>query len=116
MPQRLLTQEDVKRIALSLPEAHEGGHMGHADLRVRNRVFASLPADRGMVAIKASAASLDALVQSDPETFRDVWGGRWVGVRLDRVTAAVVRDLLVDAWRLTAPRGLVSSMRPRPAR
>jgi hypothetical protein len=31
-----------RRLALSLPEAAEGAHMGHPDFRVRNKIFASL--------------------------------------------------------------------------
>ena len=41
-----------RRLALGLPEATEGAHMGHPDFRVRNKIFASLgvpDADWGMV-------------------------------------------------------------------
>lgn len=108
MPSRRLTQDDVRRLALSLPEAHEGAHMGHADLRVRDKIFASLPSDGDTVSVKISPASLDALVRQDPETFRNVWGGRWVGVRLDRVARAPLLELLRDAWAMTAPKSLVA--------
>lgn len=108
MPPRPLTHDDVRRIALALPEAHEGTHMGHADLRVRDKIFASLPNDPSTVSIKITPANLDILVRSDPETYRDVWGGRWVGVRLAGTTRDTLRDLLTDAWRLTAPRSLVN--------
>lgn len=80
--------------------------MGHADLRVRDKVVASLPNDEGTAAVKISPASLDALVREDPETFRNAWGGRWVGVRLDRVSRDVMRELLRDAWEMTAPKAL----------
>ena len=111
MPPRRLTQNDARAMALALPEAEEGAHMGHADLRVRNKVFASLPNDPGVVAVKISPPNLDALVRADPAAFRDVWGGRWLGVRLDKVSKAVLRDLLTDAWTLTAPKALVTRFR-----
>ncbi len=110
MPTRRLTQADGRRFALALPEAHEGAHMGHADLRVRNRIFASLPNDPRLVVVKIAPANLDALVAVDPATFRDVWGGRWVGVTLSRVSARVLREMLRDAWALTAPKALVASL------
>ena len=45
-----MTPDDFRRIALEFPEAVEGAHMGHADFRVRNRIFATLPDDAtGMV-------------------------------------------------------------------
>ena len=114
MPKRRLTQEDARRIALALPETHEGAHLGHADLRVRNKIFASLPNDPEAVAVKIAPANLDALVASDPATFRDAWGGRWVGVTLARVSERVLRDLLTDAWEITAPKSLVTARRQRP--
>ncbi|HEX4933945.1 MAG TPA: MmcQ/YjbR family DNA-binding protein [Gemmatimonadaceae bacterium] len=109
MPRRPLTHDDVRQFALALPGAHEGAHMGHADLRVRDRIFASLPNDPAVVHIKIAPANLDILVRSDPETYRDVWGGRWVGVRLTGTTADALRELLLDAWRLTAPTSLAGS-------
>ena len=111
MAKRRLTQNDARRMALALPEAHEGAHMGHADLRVRNKIFASLPNDAGRVAIKIAPADLDLLTQADPATFSDVWGGRWVGVDLERVERATLRQLLADAWALTAPKSLVKASR-----
>ena len=116
MRARRLTQDDARRLALALPEAHEGAHMGHADLRVRNKVFASLPNDRRHVNIKVTPENLDALVRADPETFRDVWGGRWVGVSLERVSRSMLKDLLADAWALTAPRALLPSREAAGAR
>lgn len=77
--------------------------MGRPDFRVRNKIFATLPQDGASVNVKCSPASLDALVRDDPETFADVWGGRWLGVSLATISAADLRDLLTDAWRLVAP-------------
>lgn len=116
MPTRRLTHGEVRRIALSLPDTRVGAHMGHADLRVRDKVFASLPDDDRTVAVKVSPATLDALVSQDPDTFRDAWGGRWVGIRLDRVARSVLTGLLRDAWAMTAPRSLVLSVAARGAR
>ena len=90
--------------------------MGTRDLRVQGKIFATLPSARHTVNIKATPTNLDALVQADPKTYRDVWGGRWVGVDLTRVTRPELADLLADAWRLTAPKGLIKtheSTRPR---
>lgn len=103
------TQGQVRAWALALPEAHEGSHMGRADLRVRDKIFATLPADGQTVNMKSTPANLDALVRSAPDVFKDVWAGRWFAVRLDGIDAAEVRALLEDAWRLTAPKTLVAA-------
>jgi len=88
--------------------------MGRPDFRVRNKIFATLPHDSASVNLKCSPASLDALVQSDPKTFADVWGGRWLGVTLATITARDLRDLLTDAWRLVAPASLARTFGARP--
>jgi hypothetical protein len=38
----MMTPDEYRRLALSLPEAVEGEHMNHPDFRVRNRIFATL--------------------------------------------------------------------------
>jgi hypothetical protein len=47
---------EFRRLALSLPAAVEGAHMGHADFRVGGRIFATLghPSPRCAVAADAS--------------------------------------------------------------
>ncbi len=104
-------QPTVKRFALSLPEAHEHSHFGRPDLRVRNRIFATLPEDGRTVNLKTTPLALDMLVRSDPEAFRDVWGGRWVGVDLSRVPAEELRELILDAYALAAPKRLAVEAR-----
>ncbi len=103
---RRLTMSDVRRIALALPETSEGSHMGHPDLRVRNKIFAGIPNNGRSINLKITPENLDALVAADPDTFRDVWGGRWIGVNLSRVGVKQLRELIEDAWRLTAPKAV----------
>ncbi len=105
-----MTQEEARLFALSLPEAHEHAHFGRPDLRVRNKIFATLPEDGRSVNLKTTPASLDELVSIAPETFRDVWGGRWVGVDLATVDPAFLRELITEAWRLAAPKRLAAKL------
>src|SRR5687768_25102 len=104
---RSLTQTDARALALTLPEAHEASHVGTPDLRTRGKIFATLSSAGHTVNIKTTPVNLDALVQADAKTYRDVWGGRWVGVDLTRITRTELRDLLLAAWTLAAPRSLV---------
>ena len=96
----------VRRLALALPEAKEGAHFGQPDFRVNKKIFATLPVGGQAVSLKTTPANLEALVATDPAAFRDAWRGRWVTVRLDRVSRTMLRDLLTDAWRLVAPKRL----------
>ena len=112
---KALSAGDMRTLALKLPETTEGQHMGHPDFRVRNKIFASLSENGLRAAAKIDPVNLDALVAADPATFRDAWGGRWVGIDLARVPRPMLRDLLLDAWCLVAPRELVQAL-PRSKR
>jgi hypothetical protein len=102
---------DFRRVALSLPEATEGAHMGHADFRVRNKIFASLgvpDAKWGMV--KLTPEQQEILIGSEPGAFRPAagaWGRRgYTHVRLAGVDRTTLKSALSMAWRNTAPRAL----------
>jgi len=92
-----------RQIALSLPDAVEGAHQGHADFRIGSRVFATLgyPDDAwGMVKLTPEQQSI--LVESEPEIFRPVPGG-WgrqgsTNVRLAKADAVTLRSALTMAW------------------
>ena len=85
--------------------------MGRRDLRVANKIFATLPEDGRTVNLKTTPVGLDMLVRSDPGAYRDAWGGRWVGVALQLVSADEIEELLVEAYCLTAPRKLAEAAR-----
>lgn len=96
-----LTRDAARAFALTLPATHDGQHRGRADLRVDDRIFATLPPD-GSLNVRTTPVDLELLVGTEPDTYRDVWGGKWVGVDLRRAAAADVRRLLVRAWGLAA--------------
>ncbi len=108
-----VTVTAARALALALPDALEGEHMGHPDFRVRNRIFATLSPDGRRMNMRTTAVNLDALARSDPDTYLKVWGGRWLGVELDRVTRVVLRALLAEARTLTAPKARVATGRTR---
>lgn len=102
----MATQGDVRAVALGLPETTPGEHHGREDLRVRNKIFATLP-DDGSLVLKTTPENLDGLVRADPEIFRKVWGERWVGVDVSRLDVEHLEELVVDAWKAAAPKTLV---------
>ena len=106
-----MTADEFRRIALGLPEARQGEHMGHADFRVGGRIFATLgwpDADWGMV--KLTPEEQELRVEAEPDVFRPVtgaWGRRgYTNVRLDAASEATLRSALHAAWRNTAPKRL----------
>jgi hypothetical protein len=108
-----VTAQTFRRIALSLPEAGEGVHMGHPDFRVRNRIFASLGVpDKGWGTVKLTPQQQEVLLAADPAAFRPAagaWGRRgWTQVHLAAVDARTLGSALEMAWRNAAPRTLVA--------
>lgn len=102
---------EFRAIALSLPEAFESAHMGHADFRVGGKIFATLgyPDDaHGMVVLPLDEQA--ALVWEAPAVFAaaaGAWGRRGsTVVNLQKVTRPVVRRAIESAWRKRAPRRL----------
>jgi hypothetical protein len=102
----MLTPQDVRALALSLPETEEKAHFDQPDFRVRNRIFVTLSTDGERSWIKVNRDDMMALSQSDPETYEArPWGASsWLGVTLSRVDPEEFRELVLDAWRGVAPK------------
>ncbi len=102
--------DELREIALSLPSAEERETWGEATFRVRNKIFAMMSDDGTRASVKATKDEQSALIAEDPETFAyPAYVGRhgWVGVDVHRIPADHLRELLVEAWRMTAPKRAV---------
>jgi hypothetical protein len=109
-----MTADDFRRLALELPEACEGAHMGHPDFRVRGKIFATLGPAEAWGMVKLSAEDQAVFVRAEPDVFQPV-GGAWgrrgcTTVRLEPATEPSVRQALVAAWRNTAPKRLARQL------
>ena len=106
----MATFEDVRSIALRLPEVEEK-LTWETDItfRVRDKIFAIGADGSDRISLKASLDQQADLIDFDPETFgKAAYVGRfgWVTVRLERVDPEMLEKLLRDAWRATAPKKL----------
>lgn len=110
-----MTADDFRRLALDLPEAEAGAHMGHADFRVGGKIFATLGyPDAAWAMVKLRPEQQEMLVQAEPAMFRPVKGG-WgakgaTNVRLDAADEPSLRSALRMAWLNTAPKSLASRL------
>jgi hypothetical protein len=102
--------EDVRRIATALPEVEEIVTWGtDITFRVRGKIFAIGGEGASGVSIKATLDAQEDLLALDPKTFsKAAYTGRfgWVDVKLERIAEPMLRQLLENAWRQTAPKRL----------
>jgi hypothetical protein len=109
-----VTFDDVRRIALALPEAEER-LTWETDItfRVRDKIFAIGGEEATRVSIKAGLETQAELIELDPATFApSAYTGRfgWVTVDLGRVDEALLTSLLREAWRRSAPKKLAATL------
>jgi hypothetical protein len=107
-----MTGSQLRELALGLPGAHERETWGHPTFRVRDKIFVSMADDGSVAGLKATPEDQAELVAADPETFgvaSHVGRFGWVTVRLDRVDPEEMRELVIDAWRRTAPKRAVKA-------
>lgn len=105
-----MTDAVFRRLALDLPETEEKSHFGKADFRVRNKIFAGFTAE-GYAHVKLTADQQEMLCAAEPTVLKPIPGGwgRQGWTRVDHRTAdeALLRSLLLVAWRNVAPKSLL---------
>lgn len=107
-----MTPQQFRKLALSLPEATEGAHMGHADFRVRGKIFATLSgSEEGLGMVKLPPEEQAAHIKAEPAVFEPssgAWGRRGcTSVHLKAAKGATLRRAMFAAWRKAAPGDLV---------
>lgn len=104
--------EDVRALALMLPEAVEGAHQGHPDFRVGGRIFATLWTEEERVVLRLTPEQQLMAVEAEPDAYEPVpgaWGERgWTRLDLFAVEEDGLRAGLLAAWRNAAPPALVA--------
>jgi hypothetical protein len=105
----MVSQEQIRRLALALPEVVEQDHHGRASFRVAGRIFATLWDERHLN-VMLDEPGIRTAVQSRPIACAEFWWGKRLrAVQVDRALAdeALARELLIDAWEQKAPRRLI---------
>lgn len=105
----MATEDDVRRIALSLPEVIEKPWYHTPGFRVKDKGFLRIrsEAEGGLVVFVADLDDKEALLASDPEKFFTTPhydGYAIVLVHLDAVDTDELTELIVDSWRVKAPK------------
>jgi hypothetical protein len=120
------TWDDVERIALSLPEAHEQPLHGLRSWRIRDKLFVwerplrqsdlralgnDAPSGPILGARVEHLVAKEALIADNPEAFFTTPhfdGYAAVLVQLERIALDELEELIVEAWLARAPKRLAS--------
>jgi hypothetical protein len=99
-----MTSDEFRKMALALPGAVEGSHMGHPDFRANGKIFATLQyPDENWGMVKLTPELQDEFVRNHPKAFvpaNGAWGRQGsTTVLLKEVAAAALRQALNFAWK-----------------
>ena len=110
----MVTEDDVRRIALSLPATTEKPSYGTPGFRVRDKLFARIREEGDVLVVWCeSTDEKAALIASEPGKFFTTPhydGHPTVLVRFGAVDPDELAELLTDSWRLRAPARLVADL------
>jgi hypothetical protein len=103
------TEDDVRRIALSLPETVERPWYGTPGFRVKDKGFLRIrsEAEGGLVVFVEDVGEKEGLLASDPGKFFTTPhydGYAIVLVDLPAIEVDELTELITDSWRLRAPK------------
>lgn len=107
-----MTLSEVRKIALALPEVTEEPHFQRTSFRVRGKIIATaMPGEDFLNVMAGESVREPALAAHSGYVEKLLWGKKVMGLRVDlrRAKAAVVSELLKQAWEAKAPKSLLSA-------
>jgi hypothetical protein len=109
----MVTEDDVRRVALSLPATTEKPSYGTPGFRVKDKLFARIREEGDLLVWVADETEKRGLVASEPSKFFTTPhydGHPSVLVRFEGVDIDELRELLTESWRLRAPKKLLTQL------
>jgi hypothetical protein len=104
----VVTIDDVRDLALTLPRAYEAVVRDRVKLRVGRIVFVAFSRDETLMGFAFPKEEREALIASEPDKFLMPKPSdqryNWVVVRLEMLDLEEMRELILDAWRMVVPK------------
>jgi hypothetical protein len=104
----MVTADEVRAFARTLPRSSEGFVGGRVKFRIGRIVYLSLSRDGTTMGFAFPKEFREALVESEPDKFALPGAGdmryHWVHVRLAAIDGDEMRELVEDAWAFCVPR------------
>jgi hypothetical protein len=107
----MISLTHARQAALSLPEVEEKSHFEIPDFRVKNKIFATLHEEKGLMMVKLSLTDQSVFCSFNKEIIYPVPGG-WgrqgsTFINLQKVRKTMFMDALTTAWKTVAPASMV---------
>jgi hypothetical protein len=105
---RVVTADEVRQLALTLPRTTEGIVRDSVRFRIGRIVYLAFTPDETLMGFAFPKEERAALVAAEPDTFllpseSDLrWN--WVVVRLEAIDSRRMHELVLDAWRMCVPK------------
>ena len=114
----MVTIEDVRRFAMTLPRTTEGLVGGRVKFYVGRIVYVSFSHDGTVMGFGFPKEERDYLVGGTPDKFilpsASDMRYHWVLVRMAVIDEAEMRELVIDAWRMVVPKRVALAFKPGP--
>ncbi len=109
----MVTIDDVRQFAMTLPHTTEALVGGRVKFRVGRLVYVSFSRDATVMGFAFPKDERDWLVGGTPAKFmqphRSDLRYNWVLVRMSAIDEAEMRELVIDAWRMVIPRRIAAA-------
>ena len=109
----MATWDDVRRLALALPEAEENTTYGKPAFKVAGRAFAwESPHEQNSLVLRCDPAERPLMIESNPDVFFTTAhynGYPMVLVHLEHADTEELADRIEESWLRTAPKKLVDA-------
>jgi hypothetical protein len=108
-----VSEADIRRAALGLPDAVEADHHGTPSFRVAGKIFCTIHQEHPRIMVKLAPEDQDNLAAGHPGVVEPVpgyWGRKGsTFVWREKADPALVEMLLGLAWRNVAPKRLLKT-------
>lgn len=104
----MVTVDDVRALASTLPRSSEGLVRGQVKFRIGRIVYLAVSRDGSRMGFAFPKELREALVESEPDKFSLPSASdmryHWAHVRLDAIDLDELRELVEDAWGFCVPK------------
>ena len=109
----MITVDDVRRCAMSLPRTEEHLIRDYVKFRVGRIVYATVSPDETILGIGFPRDERPAVIAAEPSRFLLERASdqryNWIDAYMSTLSPAEARELITDAWLMVVPRRLAAA-------